>query len=119
MPWRAEGQAVEPKDETDGTPEWAKRMFAQLRNARWYLILFTLFVAVPAYGAYRLFEAATLGRIWHERSDRWISYASDPNRFLLEVGGYLIAVSVPLLFLGIRAKYPSFARRIIESIRPR
>lgn len=107
-----------PTDETDGTPEWAKRMFISLRKARWYLILFLLFVGFPAYGAYRLFEAVTRGQMWHERSERWISYANDPARFLLELAGYITVVTVPVLYLIVRAKRPDWAQRIMDSIRP-
>ncbi len=76
---------MEPKDETDGTPEWAKRMFKSLRKARWRLLVFMFFIGVPAFGAYRLVEAFVTGQVWHERSDRWICYSSDPGRFMLEV----------------------------------
>jgi hypothetical protein len=78
-----------------------------------------LFVAGPAYGAYRLFEVVSLGKMWDERRDRWISYSSDPSRFLLEIAASIAIVTVPALYLGARAKYPDWAQRIMDSIRPR
>lgn len=110
---------MEPKDETDGTPEWAKRMFKKLRKARWHLLVFLFFIGVPAFGAYRLVEAAATGRVWHERNDRWISYSSDPGRFLLEIAVWIIAVIAPVLFLFARAKYPKWTQRVIDNMRLR
>jgi hypothetical protein len=110
---------AEPTDETDGTPEWAKRMFGKLRMARWYLLLFMFFVAVPVYAAYQLFEAAILGQIWNEKSDQWISFSSDPGRFLLKIAAWTVAVAAPILFPIARAKYPEWTQRFIDNMRLR
>jgi uncharacterized membrane protein len=110
---------VKPKDETDGTPDWAKRMFKSVRKARWRLLVFLFFIGVPAFGTYRLGEAVTTGRVWHERSGRWITYSSDPGRFLLEIALWITAVIAPVLFLIARAKYPEWTQRFIDNMRLR
>lgn len=110
---------METNDETDGTPEWAKRMFKKLRKARWHLLVFLFFIGVPAFGAYRLVEVAATGQIWNERSDRWISYSSDPGRFVLEIAAWITAAIAPVLFLIARAKYPERTRRFIDNMRLR
>jgi len=110
---------AEPCDETDGTPEWAKRMFRNLRVARWRLFLAMLFVGLPVYGAYRVWHTAVEGRIWIESGNRWITYHSEPGRFMLEVGASAIGIIAPLLVVFLRAKYPEWLERVAKPIRPR
>jgi hypothetical protein len=94
-------------------------MFKKLRKARWHLLVFVFFIGVPVFGAYRLVEAVATGRVWQERIDRWINFYSDPGRFLLEIAVWITAVIALVLFLIIRAKYPEWTQRIIESMRLR
>ena len=94
-------------------------MFKWLRRARWRLLVFMFFVAVPAYGGYRLVEAAALGQVWNEKSDRWISYSAEPGRFLLKIAGWITAFIAPLIYIVARAKCPEWTQRIIDHMRLR
>jgi hypothetical protein len=107
------------RDETDGTPEWAKRMFRRLRAARWRFVVYMFFVILPAFGAFRLLQATVRGEVWHERSDKWISYSAEPGKFLTEIAIWLIAVNAPILFVIFRARYPDRMRRLQDTIRSR
>ncbi len=113
------GWTMQTKDEPDGTPEWAKRMFRHLRAARWRFVVYMFFVILPAFAAFRLLQAALRGEAWHERSDRWISYSVEPRAFLAEIAMWAIAVIAPILFVVVRARYPDRMQRFQDTIRSR
>jgi hypothetical protein len=110
---------METRDETDGTPEWAKRMFRSLSAARWRFVVYMFFVILPAFGGLRLLQAAVRGEVWHERSDKWISYSAEPGKVLIEIAVWLIAVIAPILFVIFRANYPDRVQRLQDIIRSR
>jgi hypothetical protein len=110
---------METRDETDGTPDWAKRMFRHLRAARWRFVLFMFFVVLPVFGGFRLLQAAVRAEVWHERSDRWISYSAEPGKFLAEIAIWVVALVTPILFVLMRRLYPDRVRRLQGIIRNR
>jgi hypothetical protein len=113
------GMAVEPVDETEGTPEWAKRMFCRLRSARWRFVTFMFFVVLPAFGAYSLVQAAIRGEVWYERSDRWISYSAELGKLIAEIAVWVVALVTPILFVLMRRLYPDRVQRFQGNIKSR
>jgi hypothetical protein len=108
---------MEVKDETDGTPEWVKRMFHLLGAARWRLVVYMFFVILPVFGVFRLGQVVVRGEVWHERSDRWISYSAEPRKFLAEIAVWVIAVLAPILFVIIRSRFPERMQRLQDVVR--
>jgi len=94
-------------------------MFRHLKAARWRFVVYMFFVILPAFGTFRLLQAALRGEVWHERSERWISYSADPLRFLTEISVWVIAVLCPILFVIVRARYPNRMQRLQDTIRSR
>ena len=83
-----------PSDETDGTPEWAKRMFRCLKNIRAGLLVIFLILGLPIISSYQLYSAIMYGQVWRvglHRSIRWVSYAENPTLFVI---GLVLAIGM-------------------------
>jgi len=105
-------------DESDGTPEWAKRMFRRLRRLRAYLVLFMLFVGLPAYSLYQTSQAILHDRIWVNRPgpSRWITFAEDPGRFSLEVAVALLVIAVPFVVVIVNRTRPALIQPVKDRL---
>jgi hypothetical protein len=90
----------EPIDETDGTPEWAKRFFRRAENWRPVLGVVLFAVVMPIMSLYQAYSAFSSGEVWRfgTRSSRVVTYAEDPVQF-----GIGLAVAVVMLMVWVVA----------------
>lgn len=88
----------EPMDETDGTPEWAKRMFRRLRVVRTGAFFIFLIMGLPIMCGYQIYQALAAGQVWRltlRRSSEAVRYAEEPVHFIL---GLALAISLLIVW---------------------
>jgi uncharacterized membrane protein len=100
-------------DETDGTPEWAKRMFRRLRTIRAWMLILLLILGLPIMCIYQIYSAIMYGEVWKvdlHRSVQWVSYAENPTLFVF---GLVLAIGILIVWAMGLALYHRI-RRIPE-----
>lgn len=111
----------EERDETDGTPEWAKRLFGRLRRMRGYAAAFIVFLGGPLYGAYQIWNAILNDRILAitiaSRHSRWITRESDPAWFSLSLALWSLFLFAPFVMLLVAQKRPILMEKLKELLR--
>lgn len=106
----------EPIDETDGTPEWAKRMFRRRQMIRTGALILFLGIGLPVMCSYQIYQALATGQVWRFMSPRrMVSYAEEPALFIVSL---VLAVGL-LAMWGMGLAFYHRVRRVPEHLRRR